>query len=219
MGLQQDLNAVTEYRGLVREALALVKADWDGIIEPHAAALAALPPGEHGEAWTAYLEALHTTFQADREPSGLGAAKRAAYRARCDVLEAKAKARMLHEARRLLSASGTKTLRVAAALERLGRVSATSATELEGAWCVDLMIGVHLGFLAGGAKAFAVGADRDLFKAARNLERNSSPQITLVVDTQEPPSDAAGRQEWFDARDRLVAYTAGVPDSDAGDNT
>lgn len=218
MGLQQDLNAVTEYRGLVREALALVKSDWDGIVPTHAAALAALDPGEHGEAWDAYLAALTTTFQANREPAGLGATKRAAYRARCGVLEAKAKARMVHEARAILDATGSKAYHAAEALTLLQRAAATSSTVLEGDWCVDLMLGVHHGFLAGGAKAFAVGVNRDLFKASRNLERNSSPAILAVIDELERPSDAVGLQLWRDARARLVDYVAGLPDADAGDN-
>jgi hypothetical protein len=205
--LQEEFDRCHAYQTIVQPALTAVRHDWRLALEADATALAAVPE----DGWDAWLYALDHDFDATHEPGGLDAAGQDAYAEACADIRTRAITAIMQRAREIVWNAGRKASLVTQATARLttARTAYQAGATLDARWLVDLLMGVHLGLLAGGADAFE-GTAQTLFTAARNFARdNAAAMLEVIEATAERPSDAPGLQTFHDARARLIAFIDG----------
>jgi len=206
--LQGEFDRCYTFQTLVGDALALVQTDWESVADADALDLSEQPE----EDWDTWLEALDHGFVITRQPAGLDAGQLAAWQEECNAIKWRSHVVIRRKAREIRAGVSTKAALVASALVHLNlaKTAYLAGDTLDGRWLVDVLMGVHEGLEAGGASAFAAGADRTLYSAALNFARDNAAHLLEVIDaTAERPSDAVGLQIFREARERLVAFLAG----------
>jgi hypothetical protein len=206
MGLQEEFDKLYDFTNDIDDELSEVETAWTLVVDGEAAVLAALPQ----EDWQAHLDAISYTYADDHKPGGLSAEAEAAWYERCANVRDKALRAIRRGATEIVQAAGDKAMHVAKAnaLLQSAKAAYLSGDTWEPGWVLELVVGVWHGIQAGGAAAFAAGADRTLFNAGKDfLVANAARALEIVDLARESwPSDAVGLSEYRAAREALVAF-------------
>ena len=206
MGLQEEFDKLYTFTQDIDDELSEVETAWTLVVNGEAAALAVVPQ----EDWEAHLDAISYTYADDHKPDGLSAEAEAAWYERCDCVRDKALRAIRNGAVDIVRSAADKALHVARAntLLQSAKAAYLSGDTWEPGWVLELVVGVWHGIQAGGANAFAAGADRTLFNAAKDfLVTNAARSLEIFDLARESwPSDAVGLSEYRTARDALAGF-------------